>query len=188
VIVVGLFALVAGLGVFVTGGNFRRLGKVALRGEALLLVLLAAQAVARGRLLTPLSVELGWDPVVPWLVTTGALLVVLSVNLRTPGIPLAAAGTAMNLIVVALNHGMPVLTSGTKTSQVAASVAHSSSFYLLGPARLAFAGDALPGITLPGLGGAALFSAGDILLFAGVTIVIIWGATFESPTLQPGVQ
>ncbi len=154
------FALLALIFTAVLGGSIRGLERLQLKGETFLLVLFVAQAFARGRLVSPLSASLRWNPVIVWSALSALLLVVLIVNARTLGLPLMALGVTLNLAVVLLNGGMPV-----PASQIGRMT--YGGFYTVG-SRLSFLGDVIPG-PMPGL----LFSPGDIALFAGAFLVVV---------------
>jgi hypothetical protein len=172
VIVPLAFAAVTALAIVALRGDFRGIGRIQLRGEVLLVSLFLLQGLARGRLLTPLALRLSWNPVAPWLITTIALLIVLLWNVSTTGVPVAAVGTALNLVVVAANGAMPVSPSASLGSRVVSATTTASGFYSLSASNLRFLGDV---ISAPPTGGGSelLFSAGDLLLFTGVCLVVL---------------
>ena len=160
--------------VLARGGSFRRLASLRIQHEGVLLVLFVLQAIARGRLLWPLATRLKWSPVAPWLFVSFALLVVLLRNRRVVGMPLAAIGVALNMLVVALNGSMPV---AVRTASDATTVALAADpFYSLAADRTALLGDALMTPTYGEIGSPFLASAGDILLVLGAVIVVVWAA------------
>lgn len=114
-----------------------------------------------------------WDP--PWLTEAGQLAVLiasnalvaafLAVNLRLPGMAVAAAGLLLNVVVIAANGGMPV---SLEAADVAGMDPSSADFgmkheRLSGDTVFPWLADVIP---LPGL--STLISAGDILLAAGI--------------------
>jgi hypothetical protein len=166
------FAALAAVGMWVLRGSLRRLSHFRLRGEVLLVVLFLLQAVARGRLLTPLSLRLGWNPVWPWLLATTGVLAVLVWNAAIPGIALGAAGTALNLLVVGINGAMPVSVAAI-TASAAEVAASGNGFYSVSATRLRLLGDVVPVPSLAKTAPAFLFSVGDVLLMAGVCLVLL---------------
>jgi Family of unknown function (DUF5317) len=186
VIVLVAFALLAALGVFVGHGSLRAIGQIRLRGEVLLLLVFGLQAVARGRLFVPLAVRLQWNPVVPWAIATAALLAVLLLNWRVPGIVLAASGTALNLSVVAANGGMPVPGAAVGAAVSSGAALSANGFYHFGAARLPFLGDVVLIPSLGATGPALLLSPGDVLLVAGVCLTVMIACLPPHPPTTSG--
>ena len=90
-----------------SGGAFSHLADFRLRWEWLVLLLFILQAAARGRLLGLTSAS-HWSLAV-WIVASIALVAVMLLNWRTPGMGLGAVGVLMNLDTVLLNAAMPVV-------------------------------------------------------------------------------
>lgn len=152
----------------VTGGRLRRLGSVELRGEGMLLAVLVFQLVV---------VRLPLGGVVPELVLVygawvmpGLILVsILALNHRSPGLRIALVGVALNIVVVALNAGMPVQ-AASMASVPASFASYLDSSWLHVPVdpatRFTILADILP---VPGPAWhRGLVSLGDVLLVAGV--------------------
>ncbi|MFO7942278.1 MAG: DUF5317 domain-containing protein [Bacillota bacterium] len=160
------------------GGSLEHLGSYPFRHPALLVAAFAMQ-ISLARLPQ-------WGVAIPadiadgvHLSSYGLLLAVLALNLRAPGIPLVSVGTVANLLVIALNGGMPVdigtlnrlgygasaemLRSGGSTTHVA----------LDGTTRLPFLGDII--LSPRWFPGAALLSPGDVLMMLGIVWVIAAG-------------
>ncbi len=164
------FAFAAAAGVLITRGRLRNLGELHLRGEVPILVLFAAQALARGRLAVPIVAILPWNPVRLWQLILAVLLLMLLLNWQVRGIPLVAAGVLLNLIVVTANGFMPVARfSGSLAALEAGRT--GGSFYSAAPSRLTALGDVVS-LNAPGAGG-FLLSSGDVLLLVGVVVVVV---------------
>lgn len=175
IVLIGFTFLVVSA-VLLQHGSLRLIGETRLRGEIALPILLVLQAVARGRAAIPISIRLPWGPVFPWLAITVAMLFVLVLNWRVRGMPLAVAGTLLNLLVVAINMGMPVVVhAGPLRSDLTA--ASFNGFYRFGQATLPVLGDA---VSAPGTGGGLLLSVGDVLLLTGVSVLILDAALRNS--------
>ena len=164
---------------FAIGGSLRSLSHLSLRWEWLVLLLFVVQAVARGRLMGALSATRLSLPV--WTVASVVLIAVMLLNSDTPGMLLGAVGILMNVNVVLLNAGMPVVVD--KRASVLASVASAmeiakstGGFY-----RVAMQGDLLEmlGDSIPVTWGSAvlLLSPGDVVLMVAVIVVIVFGMT-----------
>jgi Family of unknown function (DUF5317) len=169
-----LYGIVAGILIgYALGGRLERLGRVRLRWVPLAIAGLAVQVV--------LFTDAGWSlagglgPAI-YVGSTGAVLVVVLANLRTPGLPLVALGAASNLAAIVANGGsMPAdpealaslgLTAGGATNSVV--VADPA----LRPLTDVFA--------MPGwLPLANVFSLGDVLILVGVTVAI--AASMRAP-------
>lgn len=146
-------AIVAGVGAgLVLGGDLRRLGTLAVRWWPLL------AAAVLVRLAGPF---VPFAPLPLYLASFAAIIIVVAVNLRLPGLPLIGVGAALNLAVVSLNGGMPV--------DLAAVAAAGSSgprdplhFALTADTRLPALADVIPlGIVR------SVYSLGDVAIAAG---------------------
>jgi hypothetical protein len=179
-----LFAVLIGvlLGL-ATGGRLYRLAGVKLRGEWLILTLFVVQAFARGRLLGVFGAS-QWSLAV-WTSASCVLIFTLLLNWRVPGMALGAVGILMNVDVVLVNMGMPVLMdrqAGLAEIAAAADASNASGgFY-----RLALQGDIFRwfGDTIPvALGrSVVLMSPGDVVLMVAVAVTIINGMAIEIPS------
>lgn len=176
------FVLLLGVAIgWATGGRLANLASVRLHGESALVAVVFATALA------PRAFEYAAERwhlalLVVWAVMLTILLWLCWINVRTPGVALLGAGLLANYAVILANGGMPVSEwavrvagGGTETTARLA----ESTFHL--PAQgtlLTWLGDVLP---LPGLG--LVLSVGDVLMFLGVVVAIVWGmraTDFES--------
>lgn len=173
IVLVGLLAIITAATIL-AGGDPRALRHLGLRGEGVILLLFAVQALARGRLLSPLSVSLGWNPVFPWLVVTAALMAMVLWNLQQKGMPLVLAGLGANFLVVALNGGMPVSRIAT-ASLLDGRLNQLMRFYELAESRtlVPYLGDVISAPTFASGARGILISAGDLLLLVGVSVLIL---------------
>ncbi len=118
-----------------------------------------------------------WDP--EWLGDAGGLTVVLAsnvavavwlvVNRALPGLLLAGAGMALNVIVIAANGAMPVLESSAERAGVAQSIDDASFKHerLDDDTVLPWLGDAIP---VPPF--KEVLSVGDVVLALGLCRVV----------------
>lgn len=135
----------------IAGGDPRRLTRIRVRG---LPILLGAGALRVLGFVTPL----------PVLAYVGALLLIVAVailNRHIPGAWLAALGIALNLLVIALNGGMPVDLSAAHS--VGVQVRDDGLHIPLSNATvLPLLADILPAAVFRNV-----YSLGDVLLAAG---------------------
>jgi len=106
-----LFLLVAGAGVAVglaRGGAVGGLREPGIRSLRLGLACLAVQALVVVLPLRAVGLPLALGPVL-LLAALATLVAVARPNARLPGVPLFALGLLLNLLVVLINFGMPVL-------------------------------------------------------------------------------
>jgi uncharacterized protein DUF5317 len=110
------------------------------------------------RLLAPLA---GGSAVVAYVVAFAAIAAVAVRNRAIAGTPLIATGAALNLVVVALNGGMPV---SVEAAQVAGAVMPTDPLHLTSTAgaALGLLGDIIPLAPLH-----AVYSIGDVLIALG---------------------
>lgn len=118
-----------------------------------------------------------WDP--EWLGDAGGLVVVLASNLAVavwlvlnralPGLLLAGAGMALNVVVIAANGAMPVLPSSAERAGVTQSIEDSSIKHerLDDGTVLPWLGDAIP---VPPF--KEVLSVGDVVLALGLCRVV----------------
>ena len=154
--------------VWALGGQFARVASLRFRRVVLLYAALAAQLVAFG----PVQ-SLGERQVERvQLATYGLLLVFCVVNRAIPGLWLVALGVASNALVITVNGGaMPVdpsaiVASGWDLSDYAASY---PNVVARGHAPLGFLGDV---IAMPRFPGSAVLSIGDLVIVAGVWLML----------------
>lgn len=150
-----------------SGRALMGLSTVRLRGEGLLVCLLAVQMVLPA---LRLSAELGRVGFVVWLATFPVLAAITISNRHQPGMLVIGIGLLLNLAVVALNGGMPVFSVAVRAAgSVSQLVIPSGDFiHVIGAAgtRLSWLADVIP---MPGPSWMRLVpSAGDCLLYVGV--------------------
>lgn len=155
---------------YARGGRLRRLERIELRAEGLmmgaLLVQLAIPMVAQ-RLHLPSGLALSL-----WLATYALLLLALWMNRDRIALVIAGAGVFLNALVIALNGGMPVLANALRFispgEKVGSSAFAGDPLHHLAAAgtRLVWLGDVIP-VPLPSLLGGVM-SVGDVLLMIGV--------------------
>ncbi|MDP9431488.1 MAG: DUF5317 domain-containing protein [Actinomycetota bacterium] len=152
-----------------TGGQFRRLRALPIRGAWLVLLAAGAQAVALLLLPAPARTA-GY--------ASSAALAALFLyrNRGLPGAPLIAAGLGLNAVAVAANGAMPVsptaaVRAGVPLDHIAAGrdPAHAVAGY---GTALPWLGDVIP-VPLPG--SPAVFSVGDCLVAAGLVLLFVAG-------------
>lgn len=156
-----------------TLGSWRGVGALKIRGEVLLVavfvLVLALPMVSR----LPVArsvVFLGWVALML------LLLALCLMNLRVgTGFAVMAAGVVSNLIVIVLNHGMPVSPDAAVAAGGAAALRvlqHADVFHVAASAstRLLVLADVLP---LPGFSGLrSILSIGDVMMLVGIALVI----------------
>lgn len=172
-----VFLVVAVLLGLVTGGSFARLSHVRVRGATAVLLVYVLQAFTRNY-----APQLGFvrpDSVVwIWSLLTLTLVALTARNARLIGMPIVTLGLVLNLAVVVLNAGMPVGRWQEVAGRPPAAVVttpENSAFYRAPDAqtRLLFLGDVIP---LRGPSGSRfLLSVGDLLLFLGVSVIVLAG-------------
>jgi len=168
------------LGVFVgflRGGKFSNLSHTRLKGETVLVLLLAFVLVWPS-----LSQHLGtsaYEVVLVWILASLVLLAVSLMNLRHVGMVIASAGLLLNLVVVTINWGMPVLVppareASAEGAEIAVALRQSGLHVEEDDeTRLALLGDR---ILVPGPSWhRGLVSCGDVLLSIGVCFVVASG-------------
>lgn len=163
-----LYGVVAGLAVGrLLGGQVGRLADLDLRLPWVAIAALAVQVV----LFLP-SVGDALGPIAPWAyaASTAAILVVLLVNVRIPGIAIVAAGAACNLAAIAANGGyMPVSPDALAALGWTETRGYSNSAAVAEPAL----GPLTDVFALPAwLPFANVFSVGDVLIAAGLAVTI----------------
>lgn len=168
-------AILVGLGLRIAlGKELRGWAQIPIRGEApfviafvLCLVLPLAARVAR---LPALAISL------PWCALMLAVVILSLLNFSAiRGFALLAIGSALNLLVIALNSVMPVATTAAAavagTSGAAAALKGDTFHRAMSSAtHLSLLADILP------LSGArplsAVLSIGDVLMYVGIAVVI----------------
>ena len=181
-----LVLIVIGLSVVIgltAGGSLRPFERLRMRWWGAALVGLALQGI-------PLSSEvIGRADSAVVIGSYGLLLGFAWVNRRLPALWLVMAGLVLNLVVIAANDGMPVSASAVETAGTgAAGLAGggTSKHHLLGPQDTLTPLADVIGIPPP-VG--AVLSVGDLLLYAGVAVLVVavmLGRFGEAP--PPGVR
>ena len=142
------------------GGDWRKLATFSLRFWPLLIVALVIRLIASLSSAAPLSA---------YVVALVGIALVAALNWRIPGASLIAIGTAMNIIVVAFNSGMPY--DMATVSAVGAPLPTDSLHTVMGQGtRLPFLGDIVPvGLVR------SVYSVGDFLIaLGGFLIPFMW--------------
>lgn len=173
--IVGIVVLLA-LGLrSALGCSLRSIGDLRVRGEAFLLavfVTVFALPLASTVLHPPRAFVL---PVWIGLMAALAYLSIVNGSLNH-GFRVMAVGVGSNLVVIALNGGMPVSREAVMSvggAAGAAAVAAGDVFHSVASSstRLALLSDVLPLPGFPGLRG--IVSIGDLLMFVGIVIVVV---------------
>lgn len=170
-LIVALAAIVIGL---VRGGRIEGLSSVPFRGGLAVLILFVVQAVVR-QFIPELGILSTGVLVLSWVVVSACLLVLCALNWRTVGVRLLALGIALNIVVVALNIGMPVggpLAARLGMAPSAESIANRGAFYQpVDSGTVApLLGDVIPIPAPQPL--RSLVSMGDVLMFLAVGVLI----------------
>jgi hypothetical protein len=164
-----LYALVAGVVIgLLTGGRLERLDGLGLRWVPLALVGLAVQLVL---FIGPVGDAAGILGPAVYVASTGAVLAFGVRNIRLTGLPIVAAGAALNLAAIVANGGvMPTTAAAMTAAGLDPTDGFSNSAIVASPA-LAPLTDifALPA-WLPL---ANVFSIGDLLIGIGVALAIV---------------
>ena len=154
-----------------SGNSLGGLARVGLRGEATLLALLCAQAALPVVRTTGSLAHLAYWL---WLTTFPVLIWIAWRNRAYPGMLVVALGLLLNLLVVASNGGMPVMSAAAAAAglhgQLAVPVGDFVHVLGLPATRLPWLADVLPLPGAPLLG--IVPSAGDLLLYVGVVAFV----------------
>lgn len=145
------------------GGRFTTLAQVRLRGAWLVVLALLVQVLAISILVRPPHLLAATLHLFSYCLAAAFLWI----NRRLRGMPVAAAGGALNLLAIAANGGtMPATPAALRSAGIAGDVAHFANSTALAHPRLPWLGDvfAVP----QALGALAnVFSIGDALLALG---------------------
>jgi hypothetical protein len=174
-----IFALALGMGLgLASGGAISGLSELRLKGELAIISAFVIQGIARGRIVG--GAATAWA-MAAWVAASVALIGLLMLNARQPGVLLAAAGTLLNLNVVLANGAMPVVPAAGIRLQAAHVSAVSGGFYGLADAGTVgvWAADV---INLGVLGQRYVLSVGDVLLVVGVAVLV--ARTMTSASLE----
>ena len=179
VVVVAVLALT----LVASTGHLRPLASLPVRAVRLLVA--AAVVQAGTAVLAPGSAFLR---VVALLLTVLLVGLFLAGNLGLPGVPLVAAGLLLNVVVIVANGAMPVSTVAAAEAGVGREALALGDDPLReelhGGTRLGLLGDRVP---VPAPGWAQVVSAGDVLVAAGVGLLLVAGSVPRAPRRQrPG--
>jgi hypothetical protein len=159
-----VIGLAVGVG-FIAGGSLRPFERLNVHWWGVALAGLVLQGVS-------LTGDIGHSAALAVLVGSfGLLLAFAGVNRRLPASWLVMAGLVLNILVIGVNGGMPV-SAGALAGACAGGLlgAGTAKHHLMGPGdSLTPLGDVI-GIPPP-VG--AVISIGDVLLYAGVAILIV---------------
>lgn len=167
ILILILLALAVLIG-FLAGGSLAPFDRLQIHWWGAALAGLALQGV-------PLTADLGpwWGPAA-LLVSYGLLLAFAWVNRRLPALWLVIAGLALNLLVIAVNGGMPVSASALEAAGAppeGLGAERTLKHHLIGPDDVLTPLADVIGIPEP-IG--AVVSVGDLFLYAGVVCLIVW--------------
>ena len=172
------FAAAVGTGL-ATGGRISRLASVTLRWPALAVAGIALQFLPLGGTAGDITV----------LVSFVLLLAFAVANVRSPGFPLVLVGLLLNMLVIAVNEGMPVtrgaLVESDQIDTYGYLLHHGGAKHHLATEedQLLFLGDVIP---VPSPIRQAL-SIGDVVMFAGVGVLIVNGMRAPGDVMEPRV-
>lgn len=166
VLVLILIGLALGVG-FIAGGSLRPFERLNVHWWGVALAGLVLQGVS-------LTGDIGHSAALAVLVGSyGLLLAFAGVNRRLPASWLVIAGLVLNILVIGVNGGMPVSAGALDTAGAGAEGllgSGTAKHHLMGPGdSLTALGDVI-GIPPP-VG--AVISIGDVLLYAGVAVLIV---------------
>jgi hypothetical protein len=151
-----------------TGGNLSQLGMLHIRWWWVGLAAIAFQLVLFS---TPIGSAIGPFAPVAYVVSTAAVLVAVLANLTTMGFRILAAGAVANLAAVLANGGyMPSTDAALEMAGRAQESGYSNSAVLSHPNLSVFTDIFAIPSWMPL---ANVFSIGDVLIAAGVAVVVI---------------
>lgn len=179
VVLVAATGIIAG---FLMGGSLRNFERVRVHWWGAAFVGLTLQAAPVGRWLEDDAAFASL------IVSYGLLVAFMWVNRRLPAAPLLLGGLVLNMLVIAINGGMPVSERAIRTTgNVSGAIPASSDdgkHHLMGPAdELTPLGDVIglpPPISI-------VLSIGDVVLYTGVAIftVIVMRGRFADNRRPP---
>lgn len=163
------------------GRNLADLSRAGLKGETVLLILLAAQALPPVLGVTGGAARIAYWV---WVATFPCLVWIAWLNRRSPGVLMLGLGLLLNLTVILANGGMPVFAlaiAAIKPGTVGPVIAATDFVHVAGTTatRLPWLSDIIP------IAGPAwlrsIASPGDCLLFAGVAAFLAASAADSPP-------
>ena len=158
-------------------GHLRPLASLHVRAARLLVAAAVVQLGTAG--LAPGSSAVR---VLAMVVTMLLVALFLGGNIALPGIPLVAAGMLLNALVIVANGAMPVSTSAAAEAGLGAEALRLDEDPLRerldDRTRLALLGDRVP---VPAPGWAQVISAGDVLVAAGLGLLLVAGSVPQAP-------
>jgi hypothetical protein len=163
-----LYAVLAGIVIgYLLGGRLDHLASLAIRGWPIALAGLLVQIV----LFTDLGSTIAGDAAPSiYLLSTAAVLVVVLLNLRVPGLALVAVGALSNLAAIVANGGrMPADPDALASLGDEIGDGYSNSIILADPALRPLTDIFAMPAWMPF---ANIFSIGDVLIAIGVAIAI----------------
>jgi hypothetical protein len=176
VVVVVVVAVLA-LTLVAATGHLRPLASLRVRAVRLLVAATVVQAGTA--VLAPGS---GFLRVVALMLTVLLVGLFLGGNLGLPGVPLVAAGLLLNVLVIVANGGMPVSTVAAAEAGVDGEALGLGEDPLREElddgTRLGLLADRVP---VPAPGWAQVVSAGDVLVAAGVGLLLVAGSVPRPP-------
>lgn len=152
------------------GGRLWRLRNATIRGQTLLLATLGVSALLQAGLGRALP---RWGALGLWVCVGAVGTLVALVNFRRVGLLMVGLGLLMNVVVVGLNGGMPVMIDAavppTFASSMQDAISNSWLYVELGEStRLSLLADVLP---IPGPAATrGLASLGDVFIACGVAV------------------
>jgi hypothetical protein len=166
-----LYAVLAGIVIgYLLGGRLDHLASLAIRGWPIALAGLLVQIV----LFTDLGATIAGDaaPAV-YLLSTAAVLVVVLLNLRVPGLALMATGAVSNLAAIVANGGrMPADPAALASLGEEVGDGYSNSVVIADPALWPLTDIFAMPAWMPF---ANVFSIGDVLIGVGIAVAIAAG-------------
>ena len=181
VLVVVAIAVLAGVA---RGGSLAQLGELHLPGWPLVILGLLVQVVG----------AFAGDPtlyVVGMLASAVCVTAFVARNRHLPGMPLIAGGFLLNAIVVTANGAMPV--DPRAAARAGVSIGHLSDG-LDAKHEIRDDDTALPllsdiiAVPIPGGHGSNVLSVGDVVLAAGIGILVLNSTIAPAPTTRPGLH
>lgn len=174
------YGLLIGLLVgFATGGRFSQLAMLQIRWWWVGLAAIVFQVLLFS---TPVGSAIGPAAPIAYILSTAAVLAAVLANLSTFGFRLLAAGAVANLAAIIVNGGyMPTTEAAMRLTGRGAEGGYSNSAVLSHPNLSVFTDIfAIPA----GMPLSNVFSIGDVLIAAGLAVVVISTMRMPAPEQQ----